>query len=436
MDMDTSQEDLLLAELKALLQEGQSKMYDVRLGFPPFDFDGSFEAWRTKSLAAMKLLGAKSKGIAVAWKDDEEMPFSLASITKIVGGLEAAILVLRHRRGDHPVLSTVGPEKTTMWDKTQSPVESLDKHEAMNKITEVTRRKIFDYLILSETNWPGRLSEIDFLSRLYDLDKLPSTDWRYKTAALDIQKHRVFNEDWENDWVCSDRRFELQSGSDELLLRFLCEMLHPVVRTDQSEAEKLKDKFNEYLKADGYEIYEESKISGHPLFAPRELGAFSSAIAVAQSVKPIVDQSYISIQISRMESAIATDPALAIGTAKDLIETVCKSILDARSVPYTNEDVMPLVKLTITALRTHLMPNTASDKAKGEEMIKVLLNNLATVCTKTAELRNLYGTGHGKAISATGLEARHARLVVHSAAAAVMFLFETHHGTRTIEGKT
>lgn len=80
-------------------------------------------------------------------------------------------------------------------------------------ITQVTRRKIFDTITLSKVFWEGRLEEPDFLARIYDLDTMPSTDSRYKTAAGDIWQHRVNNpEDWPDDWVFTDSRFGLQHG--------------------------------------------------------------------------------------------------------------------------------------------------------------------------------------------------------------------------------
>ena len=62
------------------------------------------------------------------------------------------------------------------------------------RITEVTRRDIRE--ALSSLNLSGRLDETAFLSRLYDLDRLPSYDSRFQTAREDIVKHRLANDDW------------------------------------------------------------------------------------------------------------------------------------------------------------------------------------------------------------------------------------------------
>ena len=63
------------------------------------------------------------------------------------------------------------------------------------KISELTRRDIFDAMKIENVMWHGRLEETEFLSRLYDLSALPSYDGRFKDAAGDIWQHRVNNND-------------------------------------------------------------------------------------------------------------------------------------------------------------------------------------------------------------------------------------------------
>ncbi len=53
-------------------------------------------------------------------------------------------------------------------------------------ISEVTRRDIMDYFTGSDIKWSGRLSDREFLARLYDLTQLPSHDHRFRNAAADI----------------------------------------------------------------------------------------------------------------------------------------------------------------------------------------------------------------------------------------------------------
>ncbi|MBL1433770.1 MAG: hypothetical protein COB94_010075 [Gammaproteobacteria bacterium] len=90
-----------------------------------------------------------------------------------------------------------------------------------SKISEITRRDILDSIFLEQINMYGRLGETEFLSRVWDLDSMPSTDARFSNATGDIWQHTVNNEDWEPGWVFSDARFNLMRGDDETFLRFL-----------------------------------------------------------------------------------------------------------------------------------------------------------------------------------------------------------------------
>ena len=75
-------------------------------------------------------------------------------------------------------------------------------------ISREARRDIGDTILIRARPWAGSMDEVAFLGRLYDLDELPSYDTRFKGAARDIWQHRVNNpEDWEDDWVFHDARF-------------------------------------------------------------------------------------------------------------------------------------------------------------------------------------------------------------------------------------
>lgn len=294
------------------------------------------------------------------------------------------------------------------------------------KISELTRRDIIDAIRVQGVNWAGRLDEPEFLARIFNLDELPSSDHRFRSAAGDIWQHRINNDDWDDDWVFADSRFNLMRGDDEVFLRFLCEMLHPVVRSDRQEVETLLQLFNELLAGDDFEIVERSRISGRPVYAARlKLIGTPPSLRSAKDLATSFDAEYLTQQITRLEASIPHDPALAIGTAKELVETCCKTVLQDLGVTVDkNWELTKLVKETYKALK--LTPEDIPDEAKAVETIRRLLSNLATVTQGLAELRNEYGTGHGKAASAKGLKPRHAKLAVGAATSLAVFLFETH----------
>lgn len=300
------------------------------------------------------------------------------------------------------------------------------RHAQMN-ITETTRRDIFDSIVIENVPWNGRLEEPDFLARLFDLKSMPSNDARFSDAYGDIWQHRINNYDWDDYWVFSDTRFNLLHGEDEMFLRFLCETIHPVVRTDQEEIERLRQGYNLLLRNDGYEIVPKAKMGGRSVYAARQI-ALSAELQVDSLKKKFSgsNANYVLEQITRMESSVENDPGLAIGTSKELVETVCKTILEERNVTIEgNPDLPKLVKATAKELK--LTPTDIPDEIKAAESIKRLLSNLATITNGVAELRNNYGTGHGKSASYKGLGPRHAKLAVGAASTLAIFLVETHH---------
>jgi len=293
-------------------------------------------------------------------------------------------------------------------------------------VSLVTRRNISDWITVERVNWSGRLEESNFLKRVFDLDSMPSHDGRFHTASGDIWQHRVNNNDWDDDWVFGDSRFELMTGPGEVFLRFLSEMLHPVVRADVEEVGRLRAAINELLRPDGVELFEESRLSGRPVFAARRIAAHNSAVVVAvQTLTTALDADYVRRQTDRLLVALDEDAELAIGTAKEFVETVCKTILEEKAVvPDPAWDFPKLVRHTMRELK--LVPDQVAHTTRGAEMIRVLLMNLAAISNAMAEVRNLYGTGHGKAARTTGLQTRHARLAIGAASTLAVFLFETH----------
>jgi hypothetical protein len=145
----------------------------------------------------------------------------------------------------------------------------------------------------------------------------------------------------------------------------------------------------------------------------------------ARSVAARLDLPGLQLQIDRIVASIDTDPAHAIGTANEVIETTCTSILTARGESYSKSaDVPDLLKQTRRVLK--LLPEDVPDAARGADTIRQLMSQLGSIAQNVAELRSLYGTGHGKEGKARGLQPRHARLVVGSAATLTTFLLETH----------
>jgi abortive infection Abi-like protein len=174
-------------------------------------------------------------------------------------------------------------------------------------------------------------------------------------------------------------------------------------------------RLNDYIRRDGFDFRD-----GH-------LAAVGTLPAAAKLKEDAmrVDAPYLLQQIERIENQIETDPRLAIGTSKELVETVCKTILTDRGVAFDRKwELSDLVKCTRGEL--NLVPEDVPDSAKAADTIRRLLGNLGSITQSLAELRNAYGTGHGHDGRAKGLSPRHARLAAGAACTLAKFLFETH----------
>jgi hypothetical protein len=116
---------------------------------------------------------------------------------------------------------------------------------------------------------------------------------------------------------------------------------------------------------------------------------------------------------------LSTDPSGAITTARTLLESTCKHILDAESVKYDDAADLPkLYRLTAQTLQLSPEPNS-------EQAFRQVLGGCQTVVEGVAMIRNKLGDSHGKGANAPNADERHARLALNLAAAAATFLVET-----------
>ena len=306
---------------------------------------------------------------------------------------------------------------------------AADVDDPEREITKPTRRRIADELALLEMAPNGpRHNEAEFFSRVFNLKELPTHDYRkrqFPDMEADLWQHRVNNNDWLDGWWWEDSRLDLLHAPDETFLRFLAEMVHPIVRPDQEEREAYLEVFNKHLAAEGWEIGIVSHVGAHSIYGGRRLRQMPAA--VPGGVKELAETlgEYVSKQVTRMEVSFANEPDLAIGTAKEFVETVCKTILKERGIGMPKDDDMPaLVKLTVDSLP--VVPGGIEDPARWKKTTRQLVNNLSSLGRSLAELRNAFGTGHGRPAGKVGLDTHHARLAVQMATAVGVFLYEVH----------
>ena len=281
----------------------------------------------------------------------------------------------------------------------------------MNKITSITRKKIFNLLsngyaesaILGEDvritfNFYGMLSCVEFLTRLYSLKDMPSKDSRLNNAEEDIYRHTILNpNDYPEDWLFTDDRFPLCNGTDEQLLGFLCEIFNPEVRDEQSYWKTFFEKIQELIKVDGYEFYIEHIISNCIVYGWR-----------------LKDDKFRIIHPSELNLLIA-------------LFNRGGYVLDL-STPAFDELTLKEIGLKLTEFYgkskgKSLMAYTK--EGKENDVIKLLVALFDYYSSNSYYEEERKGDNYQK-----GLEERHAKLAVGSSIILVEFLWCTHERTK------
>lgn len=209
-----------------------------------------------------------------------------------------------------------------------------------------------------------------------------------------------------------------QSQADvQKVLRIFEKILRGLAPTQWSpEPSSTFQKLNAALQRDGY-VFEGTSENGQLV---SRSGIDLARVADASS---LVDRATLRDHVRRIEQSIDADPAQAIGSAKELVETAAKNVLLHHGKDPEAYDNFPrLVKAAVSAL--DLAAEAIPDPQKGAQALAMLTGGLGQIAEATAALRNLYGTGHGRTHSA-GAEARHARLIVGACSTLAAFLLET-----------
>lgn len=148
---------------------------------------------------------------------------------------------------------------------------------------------------------------------------------------------------------------------------------------------------------------------------------FSSS---AEELKVKFSSEYIDQQLDIMLKAQKENPTEAIGKAKELIESCCKTILENNNQNIDKKwDIVKLVDATLDYFE--LMPKYIPDNINDTICIKAILGNLKAIAQNVASLRNNYGSGHGKSSSFKGLQERHAKLAIGASITLVNFLWDS-----------
>lgn len=147
---------------------------------------------------------------------------------------------------------------------------------------------------------------------------------------------------------------------------------------------------------------------------------YLSAIGIADlstGGRPALDE-----QLERLRRA-TDDPALLIGTAKDLLEAVAKFVLEELGQPCNPKaDYTELWFHARDRLGIH--PKNVASNLPGAKVIQSVVQSSWAIADAVNQLRNLQGTGHGRTLP-TGVTAEMALLVVREACTVAEYTLST-----------
>lgn len=121
-----------------------------------------------------------------------------------------------------------------------------------------------------------------------------------------------------------------------------------------------------------------------------------------------------------------TDPEAALTSARTLLESTCKHILDGLRLHYDEKADLPQLYSSV-AKSLNLSPSQHT-----EEIFKQILGGCHSVIVGLGSLRNRLGDAHGKGLNAYRPAPRHAALAVNLSGSMSLFLIETYEANREV----
>jgi len=147
-------------------------------------------------------------------------------------------------------------------------------------------------------------------------------------------------------------------------------------------------------------------------------------ISGAANITRDLDLKGLHQRIHAVEAKVDGDPSGAIGDAKEFLESVFRTVAKANGIEIGKDaDVTEMFKSIRDVL--DVVPPSVTDADKAEKIMQRLLGSLSGLAGQLTELRNAFGSGHGKDNDFVGLERKHARLAVTSAGALAAFVLES-----------
>ena len=176
---------------------------------------------------------------------------------------------------------------------------------------------------------------------------------------------------------------------------------------------------NKYLGYDGLELQRRGQTMR--LVA---VGTHAQVIAELVDRSEVLDFDTVRRDLDRALASAEHDPEDAVTAACSTIESMCRSILLELGTPLPQrKDIGALYKAVREPLG--ISPDRADFAQEIVDDVRKVLSGLATAIEGIGALRTHAGDAHGRERGFRRIDARIARLAIHSASTVALFLLET-----------
>jgi hypothetical protein len=157
----------------------------------------------------------------------------------------------------------------------------------------------------------------------------------------------------------------------------------------------------------------------NPLLAHLEQGSAAPPDKLVSEVLDKFDAEHVRAAWSKALERRTTDSEGAITSARSLLESVCKHILDEEATAYDDRDDLPKLYRKV-AEKLKIAPSQHT-----EDVFKQILGGCTAAVEGLGTLRNRLSDAHGKGKIAARPAPRHAELAVNLSGALAMFVLST-----------
>jgi hypothetical protein len=150
---------------------------------------------------------------------------------------------------------------------------------------------------------------------------------------------------------------------------------------------------------------------------------FKTVAAPSQTLEQLIKEHNIKaleVEFDRALKNVESSPREAVSAASNILESLCKVYIEE------SDTIEAPAKLDLRSVWSIVRKDLGFDPSLVEDQdLQKILTGLFSIVDGVASLRTHASSAHGAGKKSYKLEPRHARLAVHTAHTAVMFIFET-----------